>query len=54
MGLLQRFVNGGKEADGCPTRDRLKLIPRVVNVDEWATTAPLSGTVRGNKQPLYP
>lgn len=54
VGLLQRFVNGGKEADGCPTRDRLKLIPRVVNVDEWATTAPLSGTVRGTKQPLYP
>ena len=46
LGLLQRFVHNGAEADGTPTRDRLKLIPRVVNVDEWATTGPLSGTVR--------
>ena len=25
------------------TRDRLKLIPRVVNVDQWAVEGPLSG-----------
>ena len=25
-----------------PTRDRLKLIPRVVNVEQWAVDAPLS------------
>ena len=34
------------EADKTPTRDRLKLIARVVNVDEWAKTGPLSGYVR--------
>lgn len=45
LGLAQRFVHGGKEADGSPTRDRLKLMPRVVNVEEWARTAPLSGPV---------
>lgn len=26
-----------------PTRDRLKLLPRIVNVDEWGKNAPLSG-----------
>lgn len=46
LGLLRRMVHDGREADGSPTRDRLKLIPRVVNVDEWARNAPLSGTVR--------
>jgi hypothetical protein len=30
LGLLQRFVNNGREADGSPTRDRLKMIPRYV------------------------
>ena len=45
LGLAQRFVHGGKEADGSPTRDRLKLMPRVVNKEEWARTAPLSGPV---------
>ena len=25
------------------TRDRLKLLPRIVNVDEWGEKAPLSG-----------
>lgn len=38
-------MHNGKEADGTPTRDRLKLMPRVVNVDEWAQSAPLSGPV---------
>lgn len=28
LGLLQRFVTNGREADGSPTRDRLKMIPR--------------------------
>lgn len=28
LGLLQRFVSNGREADGSPTRERLKLIPR--------------------------
>lgn len=28
LGLLQRFVSNGREADGSPTRDRLKLIVR--------------------------
>lgn len=27
----------------CPTRDRLKLIARVANKEEWAKAAPLSG-----------
>jgi hypothetical protein len=26
-----------------PTRDRLKLLPRIVNVDEWAIAGPLNG-----------
>lgn len=40
--LFQRFVHDGVEADGCPTRDRLKLIPHVANPDDWARAAPLS------------
>lgn len=32
LGLLQRFVSNGREADGQPTRDRLKIIPRCVAV----------------------
>lgn len=57
LGLLQRFVHGEQEADGSPTRDRLKLIARVANVDEWAVEAPLSGTEqallrRYNDKPL--
>ncbi|GFR47535.1 hypothetical protein Agub_g9255 [Astrephomene gubernaculifera] len=42
LALLRRFVTNGREADGSPTRDRLKIIPRVVNVDEWAQKGPLS------------
>jgi len=41
-----------QEADKTPTRDRLKLIARVVNVDEWAKTGPLSGYVRPSQIPL--
>jgi hypothetical protein len=44
VGLLARFVAGGREADGGATRDRLKLIARVANVEEWAARAPLSAT----------
>ena len=42
LGLLRRFVENGKEADGTPTRDRVKTIARIVNVDEWRTKGPLS------------
>ncbi|KAI8464727.1 MAG: hypothetical protein J3K34DRAFT_104695 [Monoraphidium minutum] len=43
LGLLGRFVSNGREADGGSTRDRLKLIARVSNPEEWAARAPLSG-----------
>ena len=43
LALTRRFVHNGKEADGTPTRDRLKLIARVANPAEWATTGPLNG-----------
>eukprot|EP00877_Chromochloris_zofingiensis_P004334 jgi/Chrzof1/13901/Cz08g16190.t1 len=42
VGLLQRFVANGREADGTPTRERLKLIARVCNPEEWAKKGPLS------------
>ena len=45
LGLLQRFVHDGREADKVPTRDRLKLLARIVNVDQWAVSGPLSGYV---------
>lgn len=41
--LVQRFMHNKREFDGTPTRDRLKLIPRIVNVGEWAEKGPLSG-----------
>jgi len=41
--LAQRFFNNGVEFDGQPTRDRLKLLGRIVNVEEWAKNGPLSG-----------
>jgi len=40
--LIKRMVNNGREADGTLTRDRLKLVPRVVNVEEWVQKGPLS------------
>jgi len=43
LGLLMRLIANGREADGSPTRERLKIIARVVNVDEWAEKGPLSG-----------
>ena len=43
LSLAQRFFNNGVEFDGQATRDRLKLLPRIVNVDEWALKGPLSG-----------
>lgn len=44
LGLLARFVGNGREADGSATRERLKLIARVSNPEEWARAAPLSST----------
>ena len=46
LGLVQRFVHNQREFDGTPTRDRLKIIPRTVNVAEWAKKGPLSGATR--------
>lgn len=43
LALVQRFMHNRRELDGTPTRDRFKLIPRIVNVDEWAEKGPLSG-----------
>lgn len=43
LGLAQRFIHNGVEFDGQPSRDRFKILPRVVNVDEWAEKGPLSG-----------
>lgn len=43
LALIQRFMHNKREFDGTPTRDRLKLIPRIVNVAEWAEKGPLSG-----------
>ena len=42
--MAVRFVEAGTEEDGQATRDRLKLIPRIVNVEEWGREAGLSGT----------
>ena len=44
LGLLARFVANGREADGSPTRERLKMIVRCCNAEEWAAKAPLSST----------
>lgn len=41
--MLQRFIHDGREQDNTKTRDRLKLIPRVSNLDEWAQESGLSG-----------
>lgn len=43
LGLVQRFMHNKREFDGTATRDRFKLIPRIVNADEWAEKGPLSG-----------
>lgn len=42
VGLLQRLIQNGREHNSEPTRARLKIIPRVVNVEEFAETGPLS------------
>ncbi len=42
--LVVRFVQGGTEEDGQASRDRLKLIPRIMNVEEWGRDAGLSRT----------
>jgi hypothetical protein len=41
-GLLQRFLENGVEQDGKPTRDRLKLILRLANVEEAVETGAVS------------
>lgn len=46
LALVQRFMHNKREFDGTPTRDRFKLIPRIVNVAEWAEKGPLSGAYR--------
>ena len=42
--LVVRFVQGGTEEDGQASRDRLKLIPRIMNVEERGRDAGLSRT----------
>lgn len=42
--MAVRLIEDGVEEDGQRTRDRLKLLPRIVNVEEWGEKAPLSGT----------
>ena len=44
VAMAVRFMQGGQEEDGQATRDRLKLIPRIMNVEEWGREAGLSGT----------
>ena len=43
LALAQRFLNNKREFDGTPSRDRLKLVPRIINVDQWAQEGPLTG-----------
>lgn len=43
--LLQNLVQNGREHNSDPSRSRLKIIPRVVNVEQWAIDAPLSRAV---------
>mmetsp|Transcript_16517 Transcript_16517/g.46098 ORF Transcript_16517/g.46098 Transcript_16517/m.46098 type:complete len:456 (-) Transcript_16517:81-1448(-) len=43
--LMQRFFSeNGVESDGTPTRDRLKLIPRLVNLEQLQAQGVFSGT----------
>lgn len=42
VGMLQRLIQNGREHNSDATRSRLKIIPRVVNVDEFAELGPLS------------
>lgn len=44
--LLHGLIHNGREKNSDASRERLKLIPRVVNVEEWAVTAPLSRAVK--------
>ncbi len=44
LDMARRLIQDGVEEDGQRTRDRLKLLPRIVNVDEWGELAPLSNT----------
>ncbi len=52
LALVQRFMHNKREFDGTPTRDRFKLIPRIVNVAEWAEKGPLSGACGPPTAPL--
>jgi hypothetical protein len=57
LGLLQRFVSNGRESDGSPTRERLKMIVRCCNAEEWAAAAPLNSAeykllVNYNEKPV--
>lgn len=53
LALVQRFMHNKREFDGTPTRDRFKLIPRIVNVAEWAEKGPLSGETPHRGACLY-
>jgi hypothetical protein len=44
--LLQRFFANGVEEGGDRTRDRLKIIPKITNVDEAAAEAGMSGATK--------
>ncbi|KAI8466835.1 MAG: hypothetical protein J3K34DRAFT_52796 [Monoraphidium minutum] len=57
LGLLARFVANGREPDGSSTRERLKMIVRCCNSEEWAAAAPLTTTeykllVNYNEKPV--
>ncbi len=53
LGLLQRFVANGREADGQPTRERLKMIPRCVSAGNgvcqawWGSDASMNVILQG-------
>lgn len=44
LSLLEKFFRDEVCEDGVPARDRLKLIPRISNVEEWYRVGPLSST----------
>lgn len=43
--LLHGLIHNGREHNSDASRERLKIIPKVVNVEEWAAQAPLSRAV---------
>ncbi|CAG9463111.1 unnamed protein product [Pedinophyceae sp. YPF-701] len=44
MHLMRQFFQDEKDPDGKPVRDRLKLIPKLVNIDEFCASANISKT----------